>query len=76
MLLVYLLLMVVGAVATYRAVAWHDRKRTIAGAVGILLSILAILTGFSIGPLVAGVGAVVIIYAMSGESQPKDTTKA
>lgn len=64
MLLAYILLAVSGLVITVRA-ARQGTGRLLLWAVGALLSLLAIITGFSIGPLVAAIAAVLLVAAGS-----------
>ena len=74
MLLLYILLAMVGVMVTARAGQRRDRKHTIIGAVGTLLALLAILTGFSIGPFVALGSLLTITFAASGGEEPTITT--
>jgi hypothetical protein len=66
MIWLYLLLVIGGVMTTGRAITRKDRGRAAAGVVGTLLAVLAILTGFSIGPIVALASLLVIIFAASG----------
>ncbi len=70
MLLLYILLVMAGVMTTARAAKHRDRMRTVLGGLGTLLALLAILTGFSIGPIVALASLVTIIFAASGVQQP------
>jgi hypothetical protein len=71
MIWLYLLLVIGGVMTTGRAMTRKNRRRTVAGVVGTLLAVLAIITGFSIGPLVALASLLVIIFAASGlDRQP------
>jgi hypothetical protein len=69
MLILYVVLVLIGAAVT-AAVARRGRTFGIAGVVGTLLAMLAILTGFSIGPLVAIAAVGVISFAAMGLRQP------
>jgi hypothetical protein len=62
MLVAYLLLVLSGLVITVRA-ARQGIGRLLLAAAGTMLSLLAILTGFSIGPLVAAAAAVLLAIA-------------
>ena len=77
MLQFYLIMLVIGAVVTYRAFSRKDRKRTVAGTAGILLSIMAVITGFSIGPLFALLAAMAIgVAANPVAAQRPQVTKS
>ena len=69
MLLVYLLLVGIGVVLT-RAVAPRSRAHMWLGVIGTILGVLAVLTGFSIGPLVAILAAGMLLSAATGLGRP------
>lgn len=64
MLVAYALLVLSGLVITVR-VARQGTGRLLLAVTGTLLSLLAILAGFSIGPLVAAAAAVLLVIAGS-----------
>jgi hypothetical protein len=77
MLLLYILLAMGGVMTTARAAKHRDRMRTVLGGLGTLLALLAILTGFSIGPIVALAALITILFAAIGVQQtPVTETEA
>ena len=62
MIWIYLAVVLVGVLITVRLARQHSRQAYVAG-VGVGLGLLAILTGFSIGFLVAPVAALLIAVA-------------
>ena len=64
MIWIYLAEVLVGVLITVRLTRQHSRQAYVAG-VGVALGLLAILTGFSIGFLIAPVAALLIVVAAS-----------
>ena len=65
MLLLYLMLVVTGVIVTV-ALRGRGLKHRVMAVIGTLLGVLAVLTGFSIGPIVAMASMAALLIAATG----------